>query len=378
MKNLNGKIILSSSDAFRKFRELFFNGDILEKLFHDREACAEIFSHPSFIKALANDHTAIDRLLSQDNAVEYILRNERLPEKILGNEEVIAKVFNDQRFISKLLGNEEALGKIFSESRAKRIKNKYLYNGTETYTNIKQLNYLLPAFLASYPRAGSNYVQNVLTSSSGILSQSLYAPIDIDPGLILTMKTHAPSREYLHDEINSFLPVSSKPSKFIILCRDPRDTMISFYEYTRDQRNIDLDQRDFLKNTCYFYASKIDASFQRKRYIAPLSILDSYKEFVRSWLKNTPDNADYLVVYYEKLVETPGPEFRKIFDYLGLDSPLDEESLGEKVSLYSSEPNRPRAKAFGWKNLQEQYPKIIDQVNRYLADEIEFMGYSQE
>ena len=98
--------------------------------------------------------------------------------------------------------------------RNKRVRDEFL--PTNLQKKISKLNYLLPVFLVGFPRVGSNYLQNVLSASSGLVSQSLYAPIEIDPRSILTYKTHAPSPEYLSDEVRRFLPVTVKPGKIII------------------------------------------------------------------------------------------------------------------------------------------------------------------
>ena len=88
-----------------------------------------------------------------------------------------------------------------------------------------------------------------------------------------------------------------------------------------------------------------------------------------------PGGLECLEVTYEALVDSPGPEFKRVLEFFELDCQLDEQSLGKKVSLYSSEPRRPRGKSYSWKAVQKEYSHIIRQVNHLLEDEIKGWGY---
>ncbi|MCK5058971.1 MAG: sulfotransferase domain-containing protein, partial [Candidatus Aminicenantes bacterium] len=386
--------------------KIFKDVSLLDKILLDDRTLDRILSDIRFLDKILLDGRSIDRILgdervlgrilTKEKALDRVLREQRFFDKLSGDIESLEKLFFYPRVLDKILSDEKVVQKILLEEnnlkkiielstandkifnimlRNKRLRDEFLPANLQK--KVSKLNYLLPVFLVGFPRVGSNYLQNVLSASSGIVSQSLYAPIDIEPRLVLTYKTHAPSPEYLIDEVKRFLPVSIKPTKIITLKRDPRDTMISFYEYTQVERNIVLKQGDFLEKTGYFYASTIDRLFQRKVLVEPLSILEAFQLFVKKWFVEKPTDVEILELKYEDLVETPDAEFGRVFDFLELDCELDRESLDKRVSLYSQEPNRPRGKAYGWETVRDEYSQIIEQVSRHLKDEIKHLKYKE-
>ena len=83
-------------------------------------------------------------------------------------------------------------------------------------------------FLVSYPRSGSNFFQEVMKTKFHISSRSLYGDNPQD-STIRNLKSHAISYEYLKDECSFILGDQSSPNRIIVLFRDPRDVMISFF-----------------------------------------------------------------------------------------------------------------------------------------------------
>ncbi|OVE74306.1 hypothetical protein BVX94_00785 [bacterium B17] len=364
-----------------RLNQILNNPDVLRRLLSDKrsldqmitnEKCLnQILNNPDALRRLLSDKRSLDRILSDENLVEKILLNDRITNLIVKNSKISNRVFGNKYFLNRLMANSEALNKIFRDPRAKRQRNANLY--LDVNEKIEQLSYSPPAFLVSFPRAGSNFIQNVLTETTGILSQSIYAPIDIEPNLILTFKSHSLSMEYLKDEVNRLVSPSISPSKLIILKRDPRDLMISFYEFVKRTKNIELSQESFLEETCYFFASNIDPTSSRKIYVKPMSISQAFKHHISNWFKK--EHANSLLVKYENLTDTPETEFQKVFDFLELDCQLNKNIIDSKVSQYSSESHRPRARSYSWKSVQEEYSHIIEHVNRTLKDEINYLEY---
>jgi hypothetical protein len=347
----------------------------IDKVLGDQQFIGRLLANEKALEKVFNDQQVLNLLLSDDKNLQTILMDQRSLKYTAGNEMILKKILKARGGLDKIMELVISDGKMVSRLlNHKEIKRKYqLYHLEE---KVKRLNYRLPTYLVSFPRAGSNFIQNVLAGSARIPCRSLYATMTVDPQYVLSFKSHALSMEYLLDEIRRLLPVFTKPSKLILLKRDPRDVMISFFEFIQVERNIVLHQKDFLENVCYFYASFIDKTVQRKQNIAPINIVDAFKTHVKNWFEKKPGGVEFLTVKYEDLVEKPESEFGKIFEFLELDCSPDKDFYEEKVSLYSIEPNRERGIPQGWKDVQSQYHQIIEQVNRLLGPEIKRLGYT--
>jgi hypothetical protein len=215
----------------------------------------------------------------------------------------------------------------------------------------------------------------MIEKSSDLLCRSLYGRLFHSPHYFLSLKSHAISHVCLLDEIEQLLARIPKPSKLILLCRDPRDVMISYYEYTQVQKNIQINQGKFLNSSDYFLETIIKRErFRRVKYKL-LSVSQAYKQHVRSWFAEPlPEHLDCLVVKYENLVQEPQKEFQRVFNFFELKCSLAKQFLDEKVSLYSSEP-RYRGQVYGWKNNVSHYRVLLKIVNSTLWDEITELGY---
>lgn len=242
----------------------------------------------------------------------------------------------------------------------------------------QQVSYSLPSYLISFPRSGSNFLQHVLESSSGMLCHSLYGNTKCDPSEVLCFKSHAISLPYLTDEVNRLISTASRPNKFLLLQRDPRDVMISFYEFAQKRKDISIPQGEFLDRVAFHYVLSHGTRIQtwrRKVEIAPLSIADAYRRHVEQWFINIPPGLDCLTVRYESLVRTPHTEYGRIFRFLGLSCQLAEYAIQERVRQFSRN-KRERGVAHGWTKCESIYGELISQVNDKLQTEIKALGYS--
>lgn len=235
-----------------------------------------------------------------------------------------------------------------------------------------RFSYELPTYLVSYPRSGSNFLQNVLRNSSGFKNTAIYKDLE-HPHSYLSLKTHALSYMHLLGEIGRFAPALRLfPGKLIVLWRDPRDVMISFYEFLQARQGRKLEQMEFLYQQQYY---RPVLGFESE------SVLHAYKTFTQNWFSAEPPSensagvpATWIEVRFERLVLEPNTEFQKIFDYLELDCTLNTRSLSRKVSQIS-ETERPRGMPGSWKYAQDEYAELVATVNRDLADEIQLLGY---
>lgn len=238
------------------------------------------------------------------------------------------------------------------------------------------LSFRAPAAVVSYPRSGSNFLQSILTHSSGLNNQSIYGrKVKFTArDFTLSVKSHAPTPEYLAGEFPRKVERPEQPERIILLLRDPRDVMISFYEYTQAQRGVQIPQGTFLTGVCYFYASFIDPESERRVERGPLSVLDAYKKHIETWVAQRPAGLSCLEVRYETLQTDPERGFGEVFRYLNLDCPLAKAYLPVKVSQYD-ETRKDRGTAEAWRKHGEQYRELLDGVEAHLRDEIALLGY---
>ena len=136
--------------------------------------------------------------------------------------------------------------------------------------------------LMSYPRSGSNFLQNLLNQTTETHSQSLYSK----PKLFkrkLTIKSHAFSQNFLEDELNRlyhgyYRDVSTRR---VVIVRDPRDVFISFKDFVEVRKGIKVDQRRFLDYSYTYctYQARTPVLNRRAEFTAK-SNLDAYREFI--------------------------------------------------------------------------------------------------
>lgn len=316
------------------------------------------------------DSWFIDKIIQRPNFLKKLLSDARIQQRIKKDDKVLEKMITDENVLKQILNDSRTIKQFLLD---KNLKSKVKYINAENIA--ANLDYLLPTFLVSFPRSGSNFLQMILQASSGLQCQSIYVPVSTSTEPVLSLKSHAVSLHYLFDEILRFIPdTSSSPSKIILLQRDPRDVLISFFEYTQAKRNIQVSQEEFLNNVCYFYASTIDKTFERKLEYAPLNIIQAYKKHIENWFIKRPDDIDCLVVKFEDLILSPGPEFQRIFDFLQLNCSLAKELIDVKVSQYSQSSGQ-RGQPQGWQIKKKRYSVLIGQTESLMKDEIQFLKY---
>ena len=302
-----------------------------------------------------------------------VLKNDNLSilVHVTGKDQLIGKGLN--RPLNEIL--PESIGQKTIIEVEHLMRHRDIMLRTKKYA--ERCRYNLPTILVSYPRSGSNYLQNVLGASTKLYCSSLYSPRPKDPECVLSFKSHALSPKYLYDELNRYYPGIKPLSKIIWLKRDPRDVMVSFYEFLKYKKNIFVKQEEFLNGIDYDYAFVGDSnnvySYLRKNETSPMSIADAYISHVKSWTEIKNSGLEILEIAYEDLVENPLESFNSIFQFLEIDATLNYEVLPQKVSLYSKE-SRKRGVPYGWKS-NNIHTQLIEQVNEKLSNCITMLGY---
>jgi len=231
------------------------------------------------------------------------------------------------------------------------------------------------SFLVSFPRSGSNFVQNVLRESGVCDAVSIYKA-DAKEDLGRNFKSHAVSMAYLVDEARRRLKtrkVDIEGAKIVWLVRDPRDAMISFLEYTRTRTGNDIEAEDFVERYDFFLASPIDRKCERRIQTSPISVGRAYAKHMNRW-QEAAKRSNVLPVRYEDLLSSPEETFGKVFAHLGSEAELNMRALDLQVSQHSDEA-RARATAHSWKTADRSYAPLISAVERTMAGQLERHGY---
>lgn len=232
------------------------------------------------------------------------------------------------------------------------------------------------SFLVSFPRSGSNFLQNVLAKSSNKSCESLYGAIWAQPKTYLSLKSHAISEAWLLDEIDRYSPQSWNNPKIIYIYRDPRDVMVSFWEFVQYRKKIKIPQEFFIDQTAYDYATfeSKDPVLDRRVEWAPLSVGNAYRKHYNNWiLKNETET--FRIFKFEEMLRSPKVEFERLFTFLGIKCEIEETALSERVSLYGDGKSRGRGQHHGWKTNYNKYKSIVDRVERNFSDILETLGY---
>eukprot|EP00995_Heteronema_vittatum_P011554 NODE_723_length_1207_cov_540.845423_g515_i1.p1 GENE.NODE_723_length_1207_cov_540.845423_g515_i1~~NODE_723_length_1207_cov_540.845423_g515_i1.p1 ORF type:complete len:318 (-),score=85.30 NODE_723_length_1207_cov_540.845423_g515_i1:108-1061(-) len=171
-------------------------------------------------------------------------------------------------------------------------------------------------FVSTYPKSGTTWMLHVAhqLASKGLFDYERFTSVspfwESDPGVHVSLdasprprviKTHAPL---------SLLPTISRPDvKHIYVVRDPRDTLVSFYNHSLITRHLDFDQT-------------FDQFFDK--FISGQLYYGSWFDHVYDALQFR-DQDNVLLFYYEDMKKDLEPIARQIIKFMGYDLP--EETL---------------------------------------------------
>ncbi|KAH9504968.1 Sulfotransferase 6B1 [Bulinus truncatus] len=176
--------------------------------------------------------------------------------------------------------------------------------------------------LCSYPKAGCHWLFEILymmvnrSTKMSSAGKDFAGDIDVMPNIFLDS---IPSRRIL----NSHLPygalpkeVSEKKIKKILLVRNPKDTVVSYYNHHSNCRHKSAYKGNFNDYFKLFMSGQLE--------------FGNYFDYILDWnkiLTNNNNNAIFLVSY-EELKSDPLQVIRKIANFLNI---TIEESLAEKI-----------------------------------------------
>jgi len=254
----------------------------------------------------------------------------------------------------------------------KSITDEYI---TQSIDSIKK-----KSFIVSFPRSGSNFLQACMRDLCNIPSKSLYIGTDLKS--LMNLKSHAPSPRYLFDEMKFICSNSFEIDRIYLLQRDPRDVMISFYEFFNSRCQGTVLQHDFL-NVDWFLAFQTKdtvKSHLRSTHHFPMSISKAFKTMISEWYscKDPVPGVPIRIFKYEDFVF----DKTEILLSISNDHNCNFDAINDKiniglVSLYSKE-KRLRGAAYGWKDdvVFHKYKTLISEVEKTLHEEIDTLRYT--
>jgi len=237
------------------------------------------------------------------------------------------------------------------------------------------------SFTVGLPRSGTNFFQSLLTSLTGRKAVSIYTETRAP-----NLKTHALSLDYLYREIDIFdCDVVPNPQLFVLL-RDPRDAMISFYDFFVARGQGSVDQAKFLDIDFFLAFSRGTAKTDlRNTFLEPMSVEDAFRAFGQNWIPSGGSLGQVVsMLHYEDLLVPKSLNAALVSAKILPPTCTVEETeshLGHVrkrlVSQYSRDRSGYRGIGFGFKHpeILKGYQELIAATEDRLGDVIDMFGY---
>jgi len=236
-------------------------------------------------------------------------------------------------------------------------------------------------FLVSFPRSGNTWTR--------FLVCNLINPDD--PVNFAELESRIPEIYYVPDRIlrgfqrprviKSHECFDPRYRKIIYIVRDPRDVLISYYEFQLKRRVIsdDCSLEEFLP---YFMDSEIEPK------------TGSWRDHVVSWIATRGGQKSFLLLRYEDMLADTQKESTKIASFLGLDSSperiaravalssadrmrkLEKEQSGQWTATRNTRQDKPfvrKAAAGGWKSTLPE--GCVARIESAWGDVMRSVGY---
>jgi Sulfotransferase domain len=204
-------------------------------------------------------------------------------------------------------------------------------------------------FLVSYPRSGNTWVRflvcNLIDPDDPVDFAHLESRI---PEIydVTDRALRAFPRPRIIKSHESFDP---RYKKVIYIVRDPRDVVLSYYEFQLKRRVI--------TESCSleeFVPRFMESEFEPKT--------GSWRDHVLSWVATRGGQQNFLLLRYENMLANPEKESTRIAHFLGLDA--KPERIARAVSLSSADRMR---------TLEKQQSKVWKETSKTRQDKL-FVG----
>lgn len=179
-------------------------------------------------------------------------------------------------------------------------------------------------YIVSYPKSGNTWVRfmigNLYSKKNAVTFSNLEEKVpDIYQNPARSLKKLMRPRILKSHEY-----LDPRYGKVIYIVRDPRDVAVSYYHYLIKMRIITED---------YPMITYID------RFIrGELDTFGSWHDHVGGWIGARRHRCDFLLLFYEEMLDNPVEELKKIAEFL--ECPATDEQLKTAVALSSSDHMR--------------------------------------
>ncbi len=233
-------------------------------------------------------------------------------------------------------------------------------------------------WVVSFPRMGSNHLMALLSDISSLPYRSIYGLGGIgEEGDMVAVRSHALDDGHLSEEVRLLTGRAlSTDAPILVLIRDPRDTAISFYEYTRAVLQVDIPQEDFLTRVDYFLASATSIPGLRRFSLEPFSVLDALQRYLASWT-HPPSEASIEHIRFEELITDATGTLQRICTVLDVPWTAPSDATVSTPRSRHDSMDRPRGVPQGWRRVADRYKVLIEQVEDALGNQITSLGYDQ-
>jgi hypothetical protein len=188
-------------------------------------------------------------------------------------------------------------------------------------------------FIVSYPRSGNTWTRFLIANLLHPTEPVTFANIER-----LIPDAEAQSSRYMKSipsprVIKSHQYFDHRYPKVIYIVRDPRDVVLSYYDFARKYRYV-ADGFPIEKYVSDFVAGRLGSSGW-----------GTWKENVGSWISARHGDRNFLLLRYEDMIRNAFVEIEKIATFLGVETTQD--GLRAAIELSSAERMRELEKSQG-------------------------------
>lgn len=201
-------------------------------------------------------------------------------------------------------------------------------------------------FLVSYPRSGNTWTRFLIANLLHPEEAASFNNIER-----LVPDSEAQSNRYLKSiarprTIKSHQYFDPRYRKVIYIVRDPRDVVLSYYDFSRKYRHID-DQYSLEKYVSDFVEGRL-ISFD----------YGTWQENAGSWLAARAGRPGFLLLRYEDMLADTGRELARIAKFLAVDLSADHRARVIERSSAATMRSLEKSQANDWVSTREKRSDI--------------------
>jgi len=195
-------------------------------------------------------------------------------------------------------------------------------------------------FIAGYPKSGTTWMENFTSNIPGYNPRVLHGSREILRNHNLPIDAFSKIRAYQYSSIKTHISareenleilVKNNIKKIIVMYRDPRDIVISNYNYVLKNNPWDS-KSDFYKD--YNKISKEDAIMHS------IEMTGDFSSWVDGWINTSicNKNIDCLIIKYEELRNDPKGVYKKVLSFYGIK--LNEKQFNKLILACNKTSNK--------------------------------------